>query len=60
MPKKNFVLNAAYQMLLNLVLNTLKFLLNWVGKKEKFRFTNVLLAAISGITLISSVCLLAQ
>ena len=56
MPKKISALNVNYQNLLKKDLSTLKFLLNWVGKKENFGDIDVLAADIFGIMLISSVC----
>ena len=60
MPKKISAESAAYQNLLNTILSTLKFLLNWAGKKENFGDINVHAADIFGIILIYSVCLQEQ
>jgi len=59
MLKKNYALNVAYQVLLNTVLGTFKFLLNWVGKSKGFKNINALTAITSGImrAITSSVCL---
>ena len=56
MSKKISVQNATCQQLLKTDLSTLKFSLNSVGKKEKFKSTNAVRVNTNGITLIYSVC----
>jgi hypothetical protein len=56
MSKKNSVPNAAYQILLNLDLNTLQFLPSLAGRKEKLKFTNAVHANINGIMPTCLVC----
>jgi hypothetical protein len=59
MSKKISAQNATYRKLLNLVLRTFKFLLNWAGKQKFIKNTNAAAVVIFGImrAITSSVCL---
>lgn len=57
MLKKISAQNATCQMLLKKDLSALKSLLNLAGRKEIFKYTNVIHAITNGIILISTACL---